>query len=198
MIYFETKSDRKFMESFLERAEEYLEIKNSIFQGDTLRFAKQAVQKSSQLRTQLSRDLFRANNIASKYEINVVCIDRSTGNQFNALEEITRGDYDGVISSQNQLDLINETIGACSEIERRELKMVVNPFFWVQFILEAILKFPFWVLQTAGFKTDSFEKSLAGSLIRFINIIVVIALLVYFGFSDEELKAAIKSMVERA
>ncbi len=186
------------MEAFLERAEEYLEIKNTVFQGDTLRLAKQAVQKSSQLRTQLSRDLFRANNIASKHEIKVVCIDRSTGNQFNAFEEITRGDDDGVISSQNQLDLINETIGACSEIERRELKIVVNPFFWFQFILETILKFPFWVLQTAGFKTESFEKSLAGSLIRFINIIVVIALLIYFGFSNDELKAVIKSMVASA
>ena len=113
----------------------------------------------------------------------------------NVFEAILNDDGHSSMPDQRKLDVLNQTIGACKELERKEFHQIINPFYWLNLIIKTILRTPFWVLETAGFKSESFEKSLAGKIVRFIEIIGILFLLVYLGFTDSELKEIIRKIV---
>lgn len=91
--------------------------------------------------------------------------------------------------------MLNETIGACLEVERAQLLKIINPLYWFTASITKVLRLPFWVLETAGFKSDSFEKGLSGSVVRLIELILIIGLLIYLGFNEAELKNVVKGLV---
>lgn len=196
MIYFSIKSDRKFMESYYILAKKFLSNKNRVFSGGTIEDIERHTVAMNNLREDLARGLPRAKRLASIFQIPVVALDPVSKAQYHAFSTIINYDADGFIADAQKIDLLNETIGACYEAERAELFTIVNPIYWFTELVTKILRFPFWVLETAGFKSESFEKSLAGSIVRLIELVLIIAALVYLGFSESELKEVIKRRLD--
>jgi len=114
----------------------------------------------------------------------------------NLFEAILNDDGHEPMPNQRKLDVLNQTIGACKELEQKELHQLINPLFWLNLLVRTVLRTPFWILETAGFKLESFEKSLAGKLIRFAEILGIISLLIYIGFTDSELKEIVRNLVK--
>lgn len=195
MIYFTIKSDRKFMEDYYRSAKIFLSNKDIEFSGGTINEIKSHMAEMSALREELARGLPRAKRLASVFQIPVIAFSPTTQAQCHAFPTIINNDAAGFIEDSQKLDLLNETIGACLEVERAQFLKLINPIYWVSSATTKVLRFPFWVLETAGFKSESFEKSLAGSVIRLIELVLIIGLLVYIGFNETELKEVVKGLV---
>ncbi len=195
MIYFTIKSDRKFLEDYYESARSYLYMKNTEMGGGTVSEINAEIARARSLREKLARGLPRAKRLASIFQIPVVAFDPVSKAQCHAFSTLINDDSVGLIEDDQKLDLLNETIGACLEVERSQFLKLVNPFYWVSLSISKVLRLPFWVLETAGFKSESFEKSLAGSVVRLIELLLILAFLIYVGFSGPELKEVIKELV---
>lgn len=183
------------MEDYYKSADVFLSNKDREFSGAALNHVKEHLRVIKTLREQLARGLHRAKRLADKFSVPVIAVDPSTGGQYNAYSTILNDDASGFIQNHQKLDLLNEVIGACKELERKELLQLLNPVSWATMTITKILRVPFWVLETSGFKTESFEKSLAGSVLRLIEMLAIIALLLYFGFNESELKDMIRGMI---
>lgn len=184
------------MEDYYKSAEVFLSNKDREFSGAELSLVKEHLSFTKTLREQLARGLPRAKRLANEFSVPVIAVDPSTGGQYHAYSTILNDDGRGFIQDRQKLDLLNEVIGACQELERKELFQLLNPISWATNSITKILRVPFWVLETSGFKTESFEKSLAGSVLRLFEILAIIALLLYFGFNESELKDMIKGMID--
>ncbi|WP_330111050.1 hypothetical protein [Methylophaga thalassica] len=196
MIYFTIKSDRKFLEDYYESARLYLHMKNTEMCGGTVSEINAEIARVRGLREKLARGLPRAKRLASIFQIPVVAFDPVSKAQCHAFSTLINEDSAGLIEDDQKLDLLNETIGACLEVERSQFLKLVNPFYWVSLSISKILRLPFWVLETAGFKSESFEKSLAGSVVRLVELLLLLVFLIYVGFSGPELKEVIKELVD--
>lgn len=183
------------MEDYYKTAEIFLSNKDSEFRGGAINEIYVHLSSMRELRERLARGLPRAKRLADQFSVPIVACDPSTGGRFHAYSAILNDDARGFIPDQQKLDLLNETIGSCLELERKELFQIINPVYWLTISITKILRVPFWILETAGFKSESFEKSLAGSVLRLIELLAIICLLLYFGFSESELKEIIKGMV---
>ncbi|WP_419832593.1 hypothetical protein [Endozoicomonas atrinae] len=183
------------MEDFYESAKTYLHNTDVEFSGASLAELNGHMAEMKALREKLARGLPRAKRIASIFQIPIVAHNPITNSQFNAFTTIINGDDEGFIGDSQKLDLINETIGACMEVERSHFLKVINPLYWATASISKVLRFPFWILETSGFKSESFEKGLAGSVVRLVEMILIIALLFYIGFNETELKDVIKGLV---
>lgn len=195
MIYFSIKADRKFLEDYYLSAKWYLSCKNKEFSGGAIKEFHAHAANIGKLREKIAKGLPRAKRLADTFKIPVIAVDFNSKIPHHAFTTILNHDADGLIEDYQKLDLLNETIGACLEAERDQFFKIINPVFWVTSLIAVLLRFPFWVLETAGFKSESFEKSLAGSIVRLIELILIISVLVYFGFSGNELKEVIKKLV---
>ncbi|MEM5537537.1 hypothetical protein WNY58_14200 [Neptuniibacter pectenicola] len=183
------------MEDYYQSAKKFILSKEVEFSGGTVQEIKAHMAEMNELREVLARGLPRAKRLASIFQIPVVAFDPVTKAQCHAFTTIINNDANGFIEDNQKLDLLNETIGACLEVERAHLLKLINPLYWVTATITKTLRIPFWVLETAGFKSESFEKSLAGSVVRLIELVLIIGLLVYLGFSETELRDTIKSLV---
>ncbi|MFP1677631.1 hypothetical protein ACLD02_02980 [Alloalcanivorax sp. C16-2] len=195
MIYFSIKSDRKFLESYYQLAKWFLSNKEKTFSGGSVDEINYYLSEVGSTRESLARGLPKAKRLADIFEIPVLAFDPAHKVKHHAFSTILNNDADGLISDDQKLDLLNETIGACGESERTQLLKLINPFFWLGEAISKVLRFPFWVLGTAGFKSESFEKSLAGSVVRLIELVAIISFLIYLGFSETELKEAVKALI---
>ena len=192
MIYFSIKSDRKFIENYYKLTDIYLSSKDNVYSGGKVSDIKELMINTKELRQSLARGLPRVKRLANLFSVQITALDLSTGVHANAFSTILNDDARGLIPDYQKLDLLNETIGCCIEQERKELFQFINPMYWITLAITKVLRLPFWVLETAGFKTSSFEKSLAGSVVRLIELILIILLLMYIGFSESELKDVVK------
>ncbi|WP_105101710.1 hypothetical protein [Microbulbifer pacificus] len=196
MIYFSIKSDRKFLEGYYESARKYLLNKNKEFFGATVEEINGHIGEMNRLREELARGLPRVKRLASIFQIPVVAMDPVSRAQAHAFTTILNNDADGLIEDGQKLDLLNETIGSCNEVERSQLLKIINPLYWILASITKILRLPFWIFETAGFKLESFEKSLAGSIVKLIEIAFIFGLLIYLGFSEIEIKEVVKGWLD--
>ena len=199
MIYFSSKGDLKFIVEFNNDVKFYISIESRQQQGGSVASVNAALQEARDCRERIAQGIPRAIRIARSLRIPVDLKSYPSplvGGpllRVNVFEAILNDDGHGKLPHQRKLDILNETIGALSELVRKERTKAINPLFWINEALKIILRAPFWVLETAGFKSESFEKSLAGKIVRFIEILAIVGLLIYLGFTDGELKELIKA-----
>ncbi|MCP3675002.1 MAG: hypothetical protein GY829_11110 [Gammaproteobacteria bacterium] len=163
---------------------------------------KEHLKEKSNLREEISKGIQRAkricaeNNISQSFSSYPAPAIGGPIIPVNLFEAILNDDGHKPMPQQRKVDIINQLIGASEERIRKELYQIINPLFWINLVIQKLLRIPFWILKTAGFKAESFEASLAGKILRFTEIIFLIGLLIYFGFSDAELKELIREIVK--
>ncbi len=183
------------MEDYYRSAKIFLSNKEVELSGGTINEIKSHMAEMSTLREELARGLPRAKRLAGVFQVPVIAFSPTTKAQCHAFSTIINNDATGFIEDSQKLDLLNETIGACLEVEKAQLLKIINPVYWFSSTITKIIRLPFWLLETAGFKSEPFEKSLAGSVIRLVELVLLIGILLYLGFNETELKDVIKGLV---
>ena len=186
------------MEEFYRNVYFYLSSQATDFSGGKVSEINEFIGRVKEARQFISRSLPRARRLADTFEIPVVARNQNTGIDYHAFSAILNTDAGIFISDADKLDLINQTLGACIEQERSEFLCMINPFYWLTKVVAGVLRIPFWILTTAGFKTESFEASLAGSVVRLIELLAIIYVLFSLGFRDSELREVVIGIFKNA
>ena len=95
------------------------------------------------------------------------------------------------------MDAINETIGACKAAKRTESQRAVNPLWWLWTLVVLILRFPFLLLQSAGFDAGRIEEHLVGKVFKLLEIAAIAYILMRWGFSKAEVVDLLKAVLAR-
>lgn len=93
------------------------------------------------------------------------------------------------ISPNMLIDKIDQSIGIYNDEKIRALIRTLNPFWWAWKLIKKIVRFPFFLIQEAGFNTSKIERSFVGKLYSFISSVIVLlaallAILSAFGYQD--------------
>lgn len=89
------------------------------------------------------------------------------------------------ITQHTIMDAINKTIGGCEHEQRKAIRRIINPFYWLFFFLKITLRLPFILLKSAGFKIETIESHLAVKIAKTVLGLLIILLLIYLGVEAE-------------
>jgi hypothetical protein len=103
----------------------------------------------------------------------------------NIYESILQDDSHCHIPNQRKLDTLNKLIGQLEGKIEFEFKKVVNPFFWLGFVLEKVLRIPFWLLSKTGFEISKIEDHFLGKLFKLVEIVALLYVSLRLGIPDE-------------
>lgn len=207
MVYFQAKSDLRFIQQFKEDVMVLWGIEasaNNKIGGrsrTTLVGEYQAILQAEAtkingyqfIREQISKNLSRAIKIAQKMNIqtNVQSVPPpSVGGVIipvNLFAAILKDTSYGGVSIQWILDVINQTIGACEEKVKTEFRRLINPFYWIVQIIILIIRIPFMLIEASGFDISKVEDHFLAKVFKLFEIGIIIYILIYFGINKEQL-----------
>lgn len=202
MIYFSTKSDLEFLRNFLKDVEAFLRADGAELRSQSVSKVNDELKWVRICRQRIARGTPRAKRIARQVGAPTDLISYpapAVGGPMvdvNTIDAILTNDGHQKLPNQRKIDVLEQAIGALEEKVSREFYQLINPFYWASKVLTLTLRLPFIVLETAGFSPESFEKSLAGKVIRLIEVLVIGAGLVYLGFNREEVKALVMQWLQ--
>ncbi|HEX9751094.1 MAG TPA: hypothetical protein VGB22_07415 [candidate division Zixibacteria bacterium] len=84
------------------------------------------------------------------------------------------------VSRPRILDTIDMYTGAARTFKALAFKRLVRPWNWIVDIPAFVIRIPFLILERAGFPT-SIEEHIASKVAKVLAVIVLIALVTYFG-----------------
>lgn len=201
MIYFSSKKDYEFLIEFQSKVEQYFEMQYRLADHSNNTQSEGLEQDIFILREYIARNTHRVkkiskrNSVSQTYQSFPAPVVGGPVIPVNIYESILNDDGYKPLPVQRKLDIINQLIGSVKERVEDEFYKIINPFYWFGELIKGILQVPFWVFKTAGFRVESFETSLAGKIIRFIELVFLIGFLVYFGFTDAEIKEMIVNYI---
>jgi len=90
------------------------------------------------------------------------------------------------ISDKYIIDIIERAIGVYKNDLTRAYWRTFNPLHWLLVVVDMIVKFPYQILQRAGFDANRIENSKFGKVFKVIEYIIVVtsgflSILYYFG-----------------
>ncbi len=203
MIYFGAKYDLEFIKQYHTKVVRLFELEEMDFRRVRPPEGEELRQEYADLREGIARDTQKVQRIAGSNRIPQVFQSYpapAVGGPIipvNVFSAILNDDGHAPMPRQRKLDILNELIGSIEERIRREFRQLINPLFWLNSLLQVVLRIPFWIFQSAGFKTESFEESLAGKILLLVEMVVLLALLSWLGFSNSELKELIAAWATR-
>jgi len=208
MQYFQAKSDLTFIGKFRDDVLELGRMESSVrhelqgyggfglsvpseYQKAIQRVANTQVEGYQDVRERVSKGVVRAIRIANKLRIptDVRSIPAPmVGGAIipqNILMAAIKDSSHGGIEKQLILDTMNMIEGACESRVETEWKRLLNPLNWVKAILAFILRIPFMLIEATGFDVHKVEDHLFAKLFKVTEIILIIYILLRFGFGRE-------------
>ncbi|UEX79156.1 hypothetical protein [Sediminicurvatus halobius] len=202
MIYFSAKSDLAFLQGFKSDAETFLRAEGGEIRATDVNRINEEFVQHQQRRQRLARGTPRAKRIARSLGAPVDLVSYpapAVGGpivRVNTIDAILVNDGHERIPNKRILDALEQALGECQEQVRKEFLQLVNPLYWFSRVIRLILRLPFLALETAGFRPETFEKSLAGKFVRLIEILTMTAGLLYLGFTRVELKELVSRWLQ--
>jgi hypothetical protein len=212
MSYFQAKSDLEFVHEFANAVTELFKIEaeastrvsvgpprfltRTEIHDEIVREAHQH-EHYAELRAKVARGVPRANRIANRLELLTVFESYPMPAVGGPVITVTLFDailhdptYSGV-PQQSIIDALNQTLGACQERVAIEFRHLINPMYWVKELLVFIIRIPFIIIEASGFDLSKVEDHFLGRAFKLLEIIALIAILVWLGLSKEELRQAL-------
>jgi len=189
LIYFQIKNDLEVVKSFLPVVQEYWlaeqPLDNSRNDNDA-----ELLTRYQYLRETIARRIPSIIHISRRAGIPDVLHSYpapAVGGPVipvNIYQSILQDDSHGVIPNQRKLDTINTLIGQLEGKIDFEFKKVINPFYWLGFSIEKILRIPFWLLSKTGFEISKIEDHFLGKTFKLVEVVVLLYISLRLGISD--------------
>lgn len=212
MGYLQARSDLHFMREFAAVVLELWEIETKAAERltdgqrrytsprtrkTTIQWQASKIESNVHVRERVVRGALRANRIARRLGVPIEYTSYPGPAAGGPIIELTLFDatfrdtsHDGV-ERRFTLDALDQTIGECEANVNAEFWRLINPFCWVKETLILIIRIPFIIIQWSGFDVSKVEDHFLGRVVKLLEIMVLIALLVWVGLTREELRQVV-------
>ena len=190
MIYFDPKKDKQTVEAFLSQVVEFWEIEDRN-NGQIARQNEGDSERYQELRETIARKTTSIIHISRRAGMPAVLHSYpapAVGGPVipvNIYESILQDDSHANIPNQRKLDTLNKLIGQLEGKIEFDFKKVVNPFFWLGFLLEKILRIPFWLLSKTGFEISKIEDHFLGKFFKLVEVLALLYISLRLGVPEE-------------
>jgi len=212
MSYFQARSDLHFMREFAAAVLKLWELETKgpkkLTDGQrrytspskrqaTIQWQASKIEGYAHVRERVVRGALRANRIARRLGVPIEYTSYPAPAAGGPIIELTVFDatfrdqsYDGV-ERRFTLDALDQAIGECEAQVNAEFRHLINPIYWVKEVLVFIIRIPFIVIEASGFDVSKVEDHFLGRAFKLLEIIALIAFLVWLGLTREELRQAV-------
>jgi len=208
MIYFGTKAAIKHIEGLLARFENIREIEKATREalrdegakylsphGMFKRIREQAAERHheyGELRRQFARMIPRANDICGEESVawhrQGHAAPMEGGLQFEGsiFDLVLDRPSDMVDIDSDVRDTINKTIGSLEVKAGKELRQLINPFYWLRRLLVFVIRLPYTLIEASGFDVAKVEDHFLGKFAQLLYVIVLILIFIRLGVESVE------------
>lgn len=217
MIYFKPKFNLKFMREFKADVRELWKQENTATRNlkksgrldfiymkddrvDAIISEAKRQEGYVELRERVAKNVLRAMSLARSLGVPVdltSCPAPSIGGYtipVNIFYAILHDTSHGGISGHMIIDAIDQTIGRLEELVKKDLRRLLNPFYWLKELVKLILRIPFLLIKATGFDVSKIEDHLFGKIFKLLELAGLVYLLIRLGLKIEAVQQLVTSL----
>lgn len=153
-----------------------------------------------ELRERVSKGVLRAIPLANKFGVPVDVTSfpapaiGGPSIPVNIFYSILHDTSHGNISRHMIIDAIDQTIGCLEVLVKKDIRRLINPFYWLKELIKLILRIPFLLIKATGFDVRKIEGHLFGRLFKLLELIVLMYFLIRLGLKIDAVQQVITAI----